>query len=95
MNSIRIMEEAFNEVMQDLNMGEPPETLSQNDLSLGDTAAQLAQVKGELSAILDRAYREGIIKKKDGRISILNRDAYTRAVGDLPKKIKQLQQTIS
>jgi hypothetical protein len=64
---------------------------SKGDRALGTAASKLAQLKGELSTILDRAEREGIIRRKDGKTSIINLPKYSQLIGDLPKRIKALQ----
>jgi ribosomal protein S20 len=65
--------------------------VSKGDRALGTAASKLAQLKGELSTILDRAEREGIIRRKDGKTSIINLPKYSQLIGDLPKRIKALQ----
>lgn len=93
MLSSDLLKEAYKEVIQELG-SEMDMTIQPNDLKLGDIASQLAQAKGELNTILDRAAREGILKKNEGKIKILNRNAYIKCIGDLPRKIKQLQQQL-
>jgi len=88
-----LVNEAFIEVMKELgselDMVVP--TPTSNDMALGEVATQLAQAKGELNTILDRAARDRVIKKNEGKIAILNKEEYIKRIGDLPKKIKALQ----
>jgi hypothetical protein len=95
-NAIRLVNEAYNEMMSELHadLELSPEP-SRSDISLGNISAQLAQAKGELSTLLDRATRQGIITKKNGKISIIDKDAWIKAVGDLPRKIKDLQNQLT
>lgn len=93
MDTNQLIKEAYNEVMQELTLGMDDSNVSQDDISLGDISTQLAQAKGELATILDRAAQEGIIKKGD-KISILNKNEYIRKVGNLPQKIRQLQRQL-
>lgn len=95
-NAIRLVNEAYDEMMSELrsDLGFPPEP-SRSDISLGNVSSQLAQAKGELSTLLDRATRQGIISRKDGKISIINKNAWIKAVGDLPRKIKNLQNQLT
>lgn len=92
-NLKELVKEAYNELMKELeiNPNEPQILPNKKDISLGDASSQLAKSKGELAAILDKAERAGIISKKDGKISILDKNKYIQIVGDLPKKIKLLQ----
>ena len=92
-SSNNLIKEAYAEVMQELG-AEMDIVMHSDDLALGNVASQLAQAKGELNTILDRAARQGIIRKNQGRVQILNKDEYIKRVGDLPRKIKQLQQQL-
>lgn len=95
-NAIKLINKAYNEVMNELFMRSGDEhNVSRSDISLGNIASQLAQAKGELSTLLDRAAREGIISNKNGKISIIDKNAWIKAAGDLPQKIKKLQQQLT
>lgn len=81
-NMNNILKEAYSELLTELGQPEP--------------AQILAEYKGKLAAALDRAQRAGIIKKDDnGKIKIIKKDIWTRMVGDMPKKIKELQQKLT
>ncbi len=84
-----LVNEAFGEVMKELES--ELDIPSTNDMALGEVATKLAQAKGELNTILDRAARDKVIKKQGGKISILNKEEYIKRLGDLPKQIKALQ----
>lgn len=91
MNTLQnLIIEEYNKVIKELEDNIP----SEENKELGDITASLAQAKGELATILDRAFREKVIDKNNGKIKILNREEYLKRVGDLPNKIKQLQQQL-
>lgn len=86
-----LVNEAFIEVMKELGSELDMVVPTSDDMALGEIATKLAQAKGELNTILDRAARDRVIKKNEGRIAILNKEEYIKRIGDLPKKIKALQ----
>lgn len=86
-----LVKEAFEEVMKDLGSELEVPMPTSNDMALGEVATKLAQAKGELNTILDRAAREGVIKKEGGKVAILNKNEYIKRIGNLPKQIKALQ----
>lgn len=86
-----VVKEAYIELLKELNEDLEP---NQDDITLGDVTTQLATAKGELATILDRAAREGVIKREGGRVQILKKDQYLQQVGDLPSRIKALQQKL-
>ncbi len=87
-----LVKEAYTELVKELEAG--VDQPNQLDLDLGDVSTKLAQSKGELATLLDKAERAGIINRANGSIKILKKDDYVRLVGDLPKKIKLLQQRL-
>lgn len=93
----KLVKEAYDELMQELEASpssqqiEPQVLPTKRDISLGDASSQLAKSKGELATLLDKAERAGIISKKDGKVSIIDKVRYMQVIGDLPKKIKALQ----
>lgn len=89
-----LIKESLEEVINELGNELEGDEITSSDLALGDISAKLAQAKGELNTILDRAAREGIIAKNDGKISIRNREEYMKRVGGLPKRIKNLQKQL-
>lgn len=88
-----LYKEIYDEFMNDMdiNSSTGPGTINKNDLKQGELAASLAQAKGELNALLDRAARDGILQKNKDKITILQKDEYIKRIGDLPKRIKALQ----
>ena len=59
---------------------------------LANDAAKLAQLKGELSTILDKAERAGVISRgENGKIRIVKLPEYQKMIGNLPQQIKILQ----
>lgn len=93
MNNVgNLLNEAYNELMHEFQDEPMP---SSSDIKLGDISAQLAQAKGELATIIDRASREGIIRKNDGKIQILKKDLWLKKSGDLPQRIKNLQRQLT
>jgi hypothetical protein len=65
---------------------------SKNDKVLGSNAAKLAQLKGELATVLDRAEREKIITRdENGKVKVLKLPEYQKAIGNLPQEIKALR----
>jgi hypothetical protein len=95
MNVKKILKEAYDEVMKELELSSPKTTPTQDDIELGDLSARLAQYKGELATLLDKATRAGYITRdKNGKIVIKNKVAYMKILGDLPEKIKLLQKEL-
>lgn len=90
MNATELIKEAYTEVMAELESEMSDMTPTDDDQLMGDKSTQLAQAKGELATILDRAAQEGIIKRGE-KTSILNKNEYIKRIGDLPRRIKQLQ----
>ncbi len=88
-----LAKEVFNELMSELDAADSI-TPSKNDIQLGGDAAKLAQLKGELSTILGKAERAGAIKRANGKVTIINKEYYGKIIGDLPKRIKALQQSL-
>jgi hypothetical protein len=102
-----IAKEAFNEILSEMEIGvssQPDsfsslddDTLAQQvapnkkDKVLGGDAAKLAQLKGELATVLDRAEREGIINRSEGKTRILRLPQYQQLIGNLPQQIKILR----
>ena len=87
----KLVKEAFEEVMKDLGSELEAPFPASHDMALGEVATKLAQAKGELNTILDRAAREGVIKKEGGKVAILNKNEYIKRIGGLPRQIKALQ----
>jgi hypothetical protein len=99
MNIKEVVKEAYNEVVKELEMGmgAGPDTQvipSKRDSAMGNVSSQLATAKGELATVLDKAERAGIISKKNGKITINNTEQYMKYIGDLPRRIKTLQQKL-
>lgn len=88
-----LAKEALNELMYELEADVDTQP-TKKDLALGGASAKLAQLKGELNTILDKAEQAGIISKNGGNIKILKKDAYIKYIGELPKQIKALQQKL-
>jgi len=86
-----LIHEAYNELMEELGSENPP---SRNAINLGNLASQLARSKGELKTLLYKAEQLGIIKQTNGKIAILDKNKYLQVLGDLPRKIKDLQQKL-
>ncbi len=92
MNYTKLIQEAYNEVMRELEPKLPPST---PNVELGDLSTHLAQFKGELATVLDKASRAGYISRDNtGKIVIKNKEAYNEIVGDLPSRIKVIQQQL-
>lgn len=90
-----LVRECYNELMEELgsDVSTPPSP-SPSDVDLGDAASQLARTKGELKTILGRAQKLGIIRQDKDKIYILDKNKYLQIVGDMPQKIKSLQQRL-
>jgi hypothetical protein len=68
---------------------------SRSGNKLANNAAKLAQLKGELATILDKAERSGTISRdKAGKIRIIRLPEYQKMIGNLPQQIKILQQSV-
>lgn len=96
-----IAEETFNEVMNELSRDASPIDSPENviptktDKVLGNDAAKLAQLKGELATVLDRAESEGIISRgEEGKIRIIKLPEYQKVIGTLPQQIKILRRKV-